>query len=278
MADLLALRFMDEYPEAAAAAINDLDAIELSDLLHTVPIKTSARFIQFIPPAKVAQCLARLPLQVAADLVSALPYSVVTPIMQLMDQSLYTQLMEVVPVKTYTTLRLIQRFPEGSVGAVLDAALALPHDLNVELALRRIRANSQFASHVVFVVDANHKLVGRIAIHDLVQARRKTKLESIAVKKIPTFSCLARLSEVEQHPAWTKDTVVAVTNRKGVLLGVLKQDRMVHVLSEQAPASHTQPMADTLFGLAYLLWSALILLLFPRMEKTPADKEVDREE
>ncbi len=279
MNDVLVQGLMTTHPVTAAAALGELEAQALAELMGSVPPQTASDVLQHMAPHKVTGCLEELPTAKAVALLASLPTAVAAPLLERMDEQMRQQLMHALPLAAYTSLRLVQRFPAGSVGSVMDArALTLPEDMRVEDALRRIRQVPQTVLHLLFVLDAAHRLKGRIAVHDLVTARRKAKLGSLMQTEFTAFQAATRLSEIEQHPVWTSDTLAAVVDRKGTFLGVLDQERMVSALQSIADEGQAPGLAATLLALADLLWSALGVLLLPDPARAPVPREVRRDE
>ncbi|GGO83622.1 hypothetical protein GCM10011348_27840 [Marinobacterium nitratireducens] len=268
MTDLLAIHLMSEHPDDAAAALENVDAADLAELMAGVPDKPALRVLQRLPPLTVTRCLERLPVRRAAGLLARLPTTTAVPLVQLLAAGPREEILSRLPLGINSALRLVQSFPVGSVGAVMDSrAFTLPADIGVEEALQRIRHSPQTALHRIFVLDRNHRLAGSVAVQDLLSARRKAPLQAIVQKDLPMVSAKTRLGAVEHHPAWTHDTLIAVTDRKGLFLGVLHQKDMVDALRDQGhDAGMAQGSRDTLLELTDLLWSGAAALLFPTRE------------
>lgn len=279
MTDLLATHLMTHHPDEAAIALAEVDATELTQLIEQVPDKPATRVLQRLPPLTVARCLELLPEKRAAALLAGLPTAVAVPLVQVLERERRQRIIARLPPGINSALRLVQSFPEGSVGAVMDSrAFTLPADISVDDALRRIRRNPQPLLHRVYVLDRDHRLVGGVAVQDLLPARRKARLNRLMQRDVPVLSAKTRLSAVEHHPVWTRDTLVAVTDRKGLFLGVLHQKRMVDELQalggDENAASGSR---DTFLDLSDLLWSAAAALLFPSRDSTETHERQPRE-
>lgn len=279
MADLLASRLMAHHPEEAAAALVDVDADALAELVQQVPGKAAVRVLQRLPPLKVTRCLELLPVDEAAALLAGLPTASAVPLVQLLEAGTRRRILSRLPLGINSALRLVQSFPEGSVGSVMDSkALTLPAGISVEDALRRIRRDPQPLLHRVFVLDGDHRLVGSVAVQDLLAARRKARLDSLMQRNPPVISPKARLGAVEHHPIWIRDTLVAVTDRKGLFLGVLHQSRLVGALQAQGGNSaYAAGTRDTFLELTDLLWSAAAALIFPARDRSAESRREKRE-
>lgn len=275
MNDLLATHLMAHHPAEAAAALTDLDATELAELVTGVPDKPVVPVLRRLPPLKVARCLEQLPEKRAATLLGRLPTALAVTLVQMLEPQQRRQILARLPLGINSALRLVQSFPEGSVGAVMDCqAFTLPTGINVEDALRRIRHNPQPPLHRVFVLDQDQHLVGSLAVQDLLSAGRKVRLDTLMQRNVPALSAKTRLAAVEHHPTWTRDTLVAVTDRRGLFLGVLHQKRMVDALRALGgDAGQTTSPRDTFLDLTDLLWSAAAELLFPSRDSRPATEQ-----
>ncbi|MBY4676090.1 magnesium transporter MgtE N-terminal domain-containing protein [Marinobacterium arenosum] len=266
MTDPLALGMMEAHPEQAARVLAGLEADELTALLVKTPERTAARLLRYLPSPLAAQCLQRLPAGKAAALVALLPTAQSVPLMQLIEQPQHDALMRQLPMPVFLALRLVQGFPEGSVGATMDPQpTTLPADIRVDEALRLLRAVPQHLQQLVFVLDGQQRLVGQVAVQDLLLANRRDKLVTLMQPAPQVFTAKTPLSAIEQHPIWFSETLAPVVDRKGVFLGVLRQQRMVDALND-SPAQEAPVAGDSLLDLAELLWSAtgsLLLLMQP---------------
>ncbi|NVK40988.1 MAG: magnesium transporter [Oceanospirillaceae bacterium] len=273
MTDLLAIHLMSRHPDEAATALEEVDADELAELLTRVPDKPAIRVLQRLPPLTVAHSLEQLPDTRAAALLAGLPTAVAVPLLQLLEPARRHSILARLPLGINSALRLVQSFPEGSVGAVMDSrAFTLPADIRVEDALRRIRHNPLPPLHRIFVVDRDHRLVGSLAVQDLLPARAKERVERLMQHDVPVLSAKTRLAAVEHHPTWTRDTLVAVTDRRGLFLGVLHQQRMVDALRAQDDGAPAPGSRDTFLDLTDMLWSAAAALLFPSRDSGTATR------
>lgn len=269
MTDLLATHLMTHHPDDAATVLAEVDATELAQLMTQVPDRPATRVLQRLPPLTVARCLEQLPEKRAAVLLAALPIAVAVPLVQVLELASRQRILAQLPPGIGSALRLVQSFPEGLVGAVMDTRVfTLPTGIRVEDALRLIRRHPQPLLHRIFVLDRNHRLVGSVAVQDLLPVRGKARLEALMQRDVPVLSAKTRLSAVVHHPVWTRDTLVAVTNRKGLFLGVLHQQRMVDALQGQDGGSDTDDSLNTFMDLTDMLWSAAAALLFPSRDST----------
>ncbi|MFC6672103.1 magnesium transporter MgtE N-terminal domain-containing protein [Marinobacterium aestuariivivens] len=271
MSDLLATRFMDDHPEAAAAALAGLAATDLAELFAGIPERTVVRVLQHLPPLTTARCLETLPTDRGAGLLARLPTGLAVSLLQVLAPDVRDGLLQAMPPGINRALRLVRSFPEGSVGAAMDTRVrTLPSNLGVDEALRRLRQGPQPPHHLVFVLDDAHRLVGQVAVQDLVARAPRLSVGSLLQSDVAHFLPRTPLRAIEHHPIWTRDTLVAVTDRRGLLLGVLSQARMVSTLTAESDAkvSPANPMLD----LIDLFWSTAATLLIPARHD-PATKD-----
>lgn len=272
MADLLSAAFMANHPEDAAAALAELNPGELAEVMDEFAVETVAGMLRFLPPARIAVSLQRLTAGRAASLVAHLPTTLARPVLQLMERRARRELLAALPLTAGTALQLVQAFPEGSVGAVMDTqVLTLPLGISAEEALKRVKTTPRARQHAVFVLDEAHRLKGKVAIHDLVAAKRRQKVDSLVQAGVIAFTAQTRLAVIENHGAWTQDTLIPVVDRKGVFLGVLDQENMVRALRALSDEQAQAGAGSALLDLFEVIWSAAGSLFIPPGREAGSD-------
>jgi magnesium transporter len=135
-------------------------------------------------------------------------------------------------------LRALTEYPPDSAGALMDPRVtSFRADARVADAVRRLRRFRDRRIQDVFLVDAEGRLEGAVALEDLVLADRGSRLESL-VRSVPvSVQVTAPREEVAETFGAHRLGSLPVVDFAGRLLGVLRQRELIQVAEERATAS-----------------------------------------
>jgi len=267
MSDLLALTLMSAHPAEAAQALEPLDPVAVAGYFATLPDKVIARVLLHLTPNKQVECVKALADSKAIAVLPLLPIPLCAQLLRQLERSRRKALLQAFPLAIATALKVVQRYPQGTVGSIMDPFTpTLPQGLAVDEALKRLRAIPQTVPHHLFITDRSTRLQGRVSTSDLLLASRKSRVDDLLQRDGPVFVDHTLLEQLEQHPAWINVTLIPVVDRKGVLLGALSQSRLSSALNPangSLPPPAPSPSRRGFMDLADGLWSLLARLLEP---------------
>ncbi len=277
MNDLLATTLMAAHPEDAAQALEPLSGAELAAFLQTVSDRSAAKVLGSLSPLKQADCVSALSDGKVVALLTYLPTHLSAQLLRQIDKPRRQALMQALPLTVSAALALLQRYPKGSVGALMDPlSPTLPQGINVEVALKRLRERNQSIPHVIYVVDGERRLLGRISASHLLLANRRARVDSLIDREGPSFSAQVPFKDLDQHPVWINETLIPVIDRKGVFVGALSQDKL-SAGQQHPPASSPGSSGNAFLDLADLLWTLLGALFNAPPKGQPPSPESHRE-
>ena len=240
------------HPLDAARALESLPEDETLVVLAEAPAAHAAETLRCMAPDRAAWVLANLDRDRAVALVEHLGSDLAANILRRTEESARTALIGALEPGAGRALRSLLRFPEGTAGALMDPnVLALPGDLSAEDALAHMRRSPENVRYNLYVVDRDQRLVGVLNLRELLLARRKQSLESIAHTDVLWLPAEADRHEIRTHPAWHDARSVPVVDEHGTYLGAVRYQTL-RTLEEELRESEPDSAGQTVEALGDL--------------------------
>lgn len=271
MLDLLTAGYMQLHPESAAKALARLGEREVGQFLAESPPRLAADVLTYLPPAFAARCLQRMAPDAAARIIARTPTEAAAEALRALERERMREIFEQLPRTTAARVRIRLRYPEGTVGSVVDAdVLTLNVDMLVGEAVRLTRRAPDRLNHVIYVLDAQRRLRGSVDICDLLVEKDRVTVDRVMKRPEVVLHARTSLLSVENHPAWLTADSLPVVTRAGIFQGVLPRDMVVREESQLASeVSQQQQVGATQSALSDVLWLALSALF----SSQPASKQ-----
>lgn len=206
------LKLIDDRDERAAV-VSGLDRDELNTLL---PLLSNT---------EIADLVKQLETDDAADLMAELPVAERIDALRMLSQKERTQVQELL------------RYPEDSAGGIMQLELALVReDALVSDAIKKVRQLVEEDVEVlsVLVVDHHDRLLGTLALVDLLLNKETTKVSSVMDTDVVFVKPFLDQEEVAAIFKKYDLITVPVVDDNGRVLGRIVIDDVVDVLSEEA--------------------------------------------
>jgi magnesium transporter len=280
MADAEALThaFMRSHPAEAAMALESVSATEVATLLARAPSRLGAPVLAAMLPAAAARTLEALDDDRAMSLLAALSVQPAAALLRHVGEPRRSRLIDGLPTAMAVASRILLGYPPDSVGTWADPEIiALPPDTTAGDALERARRAGGDATHV-FVVQADHRLAGWLALPALIRSPQSAPLETLMSRPDAVLAAQTPLAGARAHPGWLQHSTLPVVERGDRLLGLLTHAALTRALRRSdrqlAPAA-----PGTLSGtLARGYWAVLSGSVAAAMTLLPAAPPVAGEE
>lgn len=268
---LLSRAFLESHPADAARVLEAQTPAASAAILADSPVGAAAAVVQQMVPGCAADSLAALPAAVAAAITAELPVDTAADLLRRLGREAQTALVASLPDETSDAVDRLLRYPEGTAGAMMDPQIfALPDDITVSQARRRVRHSSQHLRYYLYVVDRRLKLVGVISLRDFMVAAGKEPIGSIMRSGVYSVLATASLREVIGDPGSHRYQALPVVDEQGVLLGVLGGDVLRRLQFEMSIDRLPQKGPwETLLAIGELYWAGLGGLLSGFMPAPP---------
>lgn len=183
------------------------------------------KLLPLLSPQEITEVIKSLETDDAADLLAELPLSERFETLRMLSQ------------KERVAVQQLLRYPEDSAGGIMQLELALvTEDATVQDAINIVRQLVEEDVEVlsVLVVDNNRRLVGTVALVDLLLNKSTTKISTIMDKDVVFAKPLLDQEEVAAMFKKYDLLTLPVVDDHGRVLGRIVVDDVVDVVSEEA--------------------------------------------
>ena len=261
----LALGFMEAHPDGAARLLERTEPAEAAALLGEVPAGVAAGVLRLLSPAAVAGCAAAMPVERLAAIVSELPLDAAAAVMHRLAPERRDAVLTRLPVTAEAPLRRLLAYAPYTAGAVADPlALALPEDLTVAEAQRRLRGRGEHLLYYLYVVSRDQTLVGVLDLPELMSARPKDTLAATMRRNPIRLEVDTGFATLVAHPAWQHLDALPVVDGQSRLVGAIRHMVVRRLEAELGLRARSESVVATLVGLSELYWAGLAGM-FPRV-------------
>ncbi len=252
-------RFLSAHPSDAARLLEQLNLEQAAGILGSAPPRTAAEVLRRLAPLPASACLAAIEVERGCEITAALPVEISLGLLRRMDASKRQSLLDGLPPKVQARLQLLLRYPEGTVGSLMDPlAEVLPDDITIGEGLKHARQASVHLYHYLYVVDRSQQLVGVLDVRELIRAPSDALVRSVMKQEVTSVYAHAGAQSVLVHPAWREYYALPVVDEKGLFVGALRFSVLRQIGELGAP---TTTGVDALVALGELYWVGMSRLL-----------------
>lgn len=223
-ADITALLY--EFDAEESKYVLDLLHIEKqAEIISDLDRDTRKRFLSIYPPGEIINLLNQLPSDDTADILNELPIKAREEVLAGLEPELKTQVTELL------------RYEENVAGGLMAKELIKARYFwTVVQCVEEIRKQAENVNkfYTVYVVDEQDKLLGRVALQDLIISDARTIVGDICEKEFVAVETYLADKEVAEIMKKYDLESVPVINVHGTLVGRITIDDVVDVITEQA--------------------------------------------
>jgi magnesium transporter len=236
-ADVLNRRFFTDYPLDAARKIEELAPAGIVPVLSRQPVQILAPVWRRLLPATAASLLAKFPAELADRLVAELQPSEAARILAQMPDDDRQALLARLDPAISADLETIFSYPPGTAGRMMNPAIVtFRREMTVGQALRRLRERGMLTARSLFLVDEDHRLVGKVSLQEVVLATTDTVLGSLERPITKVVRPVAPLEEVSAAFETYRLLDLPVVDLEGVFLGAVTHEDLAQSVQEDATA------------------------------------------
>lgn len=223
-ADITALLY--EFNSEESKYVMDLLSIEIqAEILSDLDPDTRKRFLKIYPPKEIINFLNQLASDDTADILNELPIKAREEVLSGLEPELKMQVTELL------------RYEENVAGGLMAKELIKARYFwTVVECVDEIRKQAENVNkfYAVYVVDEQDKLLGRVALQDLIVRDAKTIVADIYERDVVSVETYMVDSEVAEMMKKYDLESIPVVNVQGQLVGRITIDDIVDVITEQA--------------------------------------------
>jgi magnesium transporter len=231
----LTRQFAQLFPHEVALFTETLPAVESTQLIEALSPRDAARVFERLRPDTAEEILDRLADEAFRKLMTELePPTAAATLARLDLDRRNSRLGELGMAESKELLELMS-YPADSAGGIMDPrVMTFRPESTVAEVVKRIRSVRRRQIASVFVIDEERKLVGAVALQNLVPARPSDNLHGLAQKPAVSVQATASREEVLEVLNLSKAASLPVTDFEGRVIGVIRQDALIAATRAEA--------------------------------------------
>ncbi|MEX2525442.1 MAG: CBS domain-containing protein [Gammaproteobacteria bacterium] len=255
--------FLQQHPQDAARIFEQFDPGAVSRYLEPLPPATVAHLFQYLSPSMVASCFASLDMEPAARILREMGIERASIYLRRVKRKRREKLLEALPSVYSGMLKLVLRYPDGSVGRYMDPDIITVNEhARVQNTVDFVRSNAKRLKNAIYVVDDRHKLAGIIDIKDLITADNNEPIMKIMSRPGHSIPARSRLNSVVTAIGDSHSSVYPVIDQNNNFIGVLRHETLIDISGRGGMTrSGEADLVGGLFIIAELFWKISLNLL-----------------
>jgi magnesium transporter len=197
-----------------------------SDVIEDLDEDVRAKFLTIFHPEEIAEYIDRIETDDAADILNDLPVKVREEV-----------IVNIENIEKATQIIELLRYDEDCAGGLMGKELIKANvNWNVVQCIEEIRRQAEYVQKIyaVYVVDDNQKLLGRVALKDMILAKSSTRIADIYNSEVISVYTYQKEEEVAEIIQKYDLEAVPVVNVSGKLVGRITVDDIIDVITEIA--------------------------------------------
>ncbi|MDX1581248.1 MAG: CBS domain-containing protein, partial [Alphaproteobacteria bacterium] len=230
-------RYFLDYPAEVARRLEQLGPDDAAPSLSGLDVPTLVPVWNRLMPQTAAELLDKLEDETALKLIEDMQPNRALQLLGVLDKQDQEELLEKLPPPISKELRRLMAYPEHSAGRLMDTRIApLRADTTAGTAIETLRRSPAKTAHSLFLIDEDHRLIGRVAIQDLAIADPASPLESFMRPVAATVDAFTDEDEIAEILDNYKLYDLAVVDVEGRLIGMVYHATLVDTLQETTGA------------------------------------------
>lgn len=221
------------HPSDLAAIIEELNASDQASLVGSLDEETAADAFEQLDSDTQLSILEDLTPDRAADIIENMSPDDAADILGEVEPEKQEQILRLMEPEEARDVRELLTHEEDTAGGLMTTEyLSVPPGLTVAQTFDHIRTAAEDAEliYYVYVLEPGEKLVGVVALKDLITAKLDAPVDAIAVDDVVHVALDARKEEVATTIARYDFLAVPVVDEDGRMHGIVTVDDVVDVL------------------------------------------------
>jgi len=263
--EALSRHFLQEHPRDAARVFEQFGPADTVIYLNTLSAENVARLFQHLSPSVVSACLARMDAGESARILKELGIERASIYLRRMEKRLRQLVLEHMPAYYAGMLRLVLRYPDGTVGQLMDPdVITVNQQTRVKTAIDFIRDNSDRLENEIYVVNEQQRLQGVVDIKDLIITEQSKEVMHIMQRPRYSIPARSRLNNVGSITGNNYRDVYPVVDHNNHFVGILRHEILTSAFGDRGRGlSDDADLAAGLLVMADLFWKTFLNLLIP---------------
>ena len=246
---------IEAYPADAARVLEEAAPEVVGEVLAALPATVAAHVLRAMNPQPAAGGLAHLGPEAAAARVKHLPVELAAAILLRIDPGERGALMKALPATVSVPLRMVLRFPAGSVGSLIDPhVVTVREETRVGEAAASARRTPSLLRKYLYVLDGEQRLVGVVDARQCLLRDPNLRIGTLVRREPMALRARSSLREASLNPGWERFTVMPITDHRGLFLGVVRRTSLRGTMVHHAAGKPNAGLGELAMDLADLYW------------------------
>ncbi len=225
------------HPERVAALLERTPTRSSAQFLDTLETPTAAEVSRRLTSGAAAVSLQKMDPERAAALIEKSEPNRSAALLSRWEARARAACLERLTPGLAQEIRELMSYPPNTAGAMMNPRVTtFRSDTDVNGVTRRLRAIRKHRAQDIFLVEDGNRLVGCVAIQDVILAPPQTELRSLASSPVAQVSALSPRDEVLETLQKSGARTLPVVDFEGRVIGVLRQDEILATMAQAATA------------------------------------------
>lgn len=235
---ILLQRFLQEHSLVAARKLEDIEADKLVDFFNDTPVEWLLDVVPLMNPQILSVVFEKLDQDVLVLFFESLELKFAVFLMRMLNDDLADGLLIRLSTEKAESVKRLLLYLDHTVGAHMDPVVfTLSENLTIKEALAVLTKHKRRIQPHLFVNSSDRKLVGVIALSDIITGDPDGEIKSIMNTKYTTLSPETPIQSVVSHHGWQSLYALPVVDYSSIFLGVISLESIRSVLA----SSGTEP-------------------------------------
>ena len=247
------LNEMNEYD--IAEILEELPQKELVKIFRLLNKDIAADVFSYMETDKEAAIISSLSEKEAVDIINDMAADDATDLMDEIPANVVHRLLKKVDPETRRDINQLLKYPDNSAGSIMTVEyLDFKEDLTIKEAIKKIRQeyDDKETINICYVVDNKRKLIGKVALKDLVVNSEDKLIKDIMDDDFQFVNTLMDQEEVARIIQDYDITAVPVVDSEDKLVGIITIDDVIDIIEEEATEDIEKMAAITPTEKSYL--------------------------
>ncbi len=220
-----------------AACIGEFKEDELLKIFRILPKDMAADVFSYLEVDIQQEIITAMSEKDAAGIIDNLMADDATDLLEEMPANMVKKILTNAKAETRRDINHLLRYPEDSAGSIMTVEFVdLKESMTVDDAVARIRQRGVDSEtiNICYVVDANRKLVGTVALRYLLISPTDAIIGEIMHENVIYINTLMDQEEVARQFKKYDFTAMPVVDNEERLVGIITVDDIVDIMEEEA--------------------------------------------
>lgn len=221
--NLLINQFFSEHSKDAARALEELEPEILAGFFNTSSLELLLEVIPFMSPHLMSAVYVRMNPDMLVKLFESMELHHAVLAVRMMNKELADSVLNRLSEEKSAMVKKLFKYIERSAGSHMDPLVfTLDENLSIKEALIEVKKHKRRIPPQLFVLGQDRKLVGVLAVSDLITGSSSAGIKSIMSTKISTLSPETPVQSILTHKEWENYYALPIVDNASVFLGAIK--------------------------------------------------------